>query len=77
MALTVMIDWDFLNTYCVGFDLDHMPADAKLDECISEYVQGKYDGVPKTPEWASETIQQCSPMGLSIYGLLRTLPLLR
>lgn len=49
-----IIDWDFLNTYCVGFDLDHMPADAKLNECISEYVQGKYDGIPKTPEWATE-----------------------
>ncbi|MEC4271818.1 molybdopterin-dependent oxidoreductase [Adlercreutzia sp. R25] len=49
-----IIDWDFLNTYCVGFDLDHMPEDAELNECISEYVKGVYDGIPKTPEWASE-----------------------
>ena len=49
-----IIDWDFLNKYTVGFDLDHLPEDASLDECISEYVKGAYDGVPKTPEWASE-----------------------
>lgn len=49
-----VIDWDFLNAYTVGFDLEHMPEDAQLDECISGYVRGEYDGVPKTPEWASE-----------------------
>ena len=49
-----IIDWDFLNKYTVGFDLEHMPADAKLDECISGYVKGEYDGIPKTAEWASE-----------------------
>ena len=25
-----VVDYDFLNTYCVGFDGDHMPADATL-----------------------------------------------
>lgn len=49
-----IIDWDFLNNYTVGFDMDHMPSDAKLSECISEYVKGTYDGIPKTPEWATE-----------------------
>ena len=49
-----VIDWDFLNNYCVGFDMEHMPEDAALEECISEYVKGAYDGIPKTPEWASE-----------------------
>lgn len=48
-----VIDWDFLNSYTVGFDADHLPDDARLDECISGYVKGDYDGVPKTPEWAS------------------------
>ena len=47
-----IIDWDFLNTYTVGFDADHMPADAKLNENLMDYVLGKYDGIPKTPEWA-------------------------
>lgn len=47
-----IIDWDFLDKYTVGFDADHMPADAKLDENLMDYVLGKYDGIPKTPEWA-------------------------
>ncbi|WP_221688318.1 molybdopterin-dependent oxidoreductase [Gordonibacter massiliensis (ex Traore et al. 2017)] len=49
-----LIDWDFLNRCTVGFDADHMPADAKTDENFRDYVMGKYDGVEKTPEWASE-----------------------
>lgn len=47
-----IIDWDFLGKCTVGFDAEHMPADAKLDENLMDYVLGKYDGVPKTPEWA-------------------------
>lgn len=49
-----LIDWDFMNRCTVGFDLDHMPSDATTQECLSGYLQGEYDGVPKTPEWASE-----------------------
>lgn len=49
-----LIDWDFLNGYTVGFDAEHMPADAKTDENFHDYVMGAYDGVEKTPEWASE-----------------------
>ncbi len=49
-----LIDWDFLNKYTVGFDADHMPADAKLEENFKDYVLGKYDGTPKTAEWASK-----------------------
>lgn len=49
-----LIDWDFLHTYCVGFDSDSMPEDASLDENFKDYVLGSYDGIPKTPEWASE-----------------------
>jgi anaerobic dimethyl sulfoxide reductase subunit A len=49
-----LIDWDFLNRYTVGFDADHMPEDAKLDENFKDYVLGKYDDTPKTPEWASK-----------------------
>ena len=48
------IDWDFLNRCTVGFDANHMPADAKTDENFKDYVLGAYDGTPKTPEWASE-----------------------
>jgi anaerobic dimethyl sulfoxide reductase subunit A len=30
-----------------------MPDDAKTDENFKDYILGKYDGQPKTPEWAS------------------------
>ena len=49
-----LIDWDFLDKYTVGFDSEHMPADAISDENFVDYVMGKYDGVEKTPEWASK-----------------------
>ncbi|MDR0514584.1 MAG: molybdopterin-dependent oxidoreductase [Coriobacteriaceae bacterium] len=47
-----IVDWDFLNTYTVGFDADHMPADAKLAENLKDYILGVYDSTPKTPQWA-------------------------
>ena len=49
-----IIDWDFLNRCTVGFDAEHMPADAALNENFKDYILGKYDNQPKTPEWASE-----------------------
>ena len=49
-----VVDWDFLDRCTVGFDAEHMPADAKTDENFYDYLMGKYDGVEKTPEWASE-----------------------
>lgn len=48
-----VVDWEFLNKYCVGFDAEHMPAEARLDENFRAYVLGEYDGIPKTPEWAT------------------------
>jgi len=47
-------DQEFLDKYCVGFDQDHMPEGADLKENFKDYVLGTYDGVPKTPEWASD-----------------------
>lgn len=47
-------DQDFLDTYAVGFDKDHMPPGAPESENFKDYVLGTYDGVPKTPEWASD-----------------------
>lgn len=50
-----LYDQDFLNTYTIGFDADHMPEDAPADaENFKDYILGSYDGTPKTPEWASE-----------------------
>ena len=49
-----IIDHDFLDRCTVGFDAEHMPADAKLDENFKGYLMGEYDGIPKTPEWAEK-----------------------
>ena len=46
------IDLDFLHKYCIGYDAETLPTGA--EENFQSYVLGEYDGVPKTPEWASE-----------------------
>lgn len=61
-------DQEFLDKYCVGFDADHMPEDATTDENFKDYVLGAYDGIPKTPEWASEI---CGVDVETIKGLAR------
>lgn len=53
-VINSIIDWDFLYRYTVGFDGEHLPADAKTTENLKDYGLGKYDGIPKTPEWATE-----------------------
>lgn len=65
-----IIDWDFLNRCTVGFDADHMPEDAELDENLKDYILGAYDGIPKTPEWASAI---CGVEAEQITDLARTL----
>ena len=49
-----ILDKDFLDRCTVGFDSDHMPDDAVLDENFKDYVLGAYDDTPKTAEWATE-----------------------
>ena len=46
-------DQDYLNTHAVGFDAEHMPAGANKEDNFKDYVLGTFDGVAKTPEWAS------------------------
>lgn len=48
-----IVDWDFLDKYTVGFDAEHKPADLRSDVNFRDYLAGKYDGVEKTAEWAS------------------------
>jgi len=49
-----LIDWEFLNKCVVGFDAEHMPEGANPEDNLKDYILGTYDGIPKTPEWASE-----------------------
>jgi anaerobic dimethyl sulfoxide reductase subunit A len=46
-------DQDYLDKYCVGFDAEHMPEGAPLEDNFKDYVLGTYDNEPKTPEWAA------------------------
>ncbi|MBP2637451.1 MAG: anaerobic dehydrogenase, typically selenocysteine-containing [Firmicutes bacterium] len=48
-----LLDQNFLDTYCIGFDADHMPEGADPKDNFKDYVLGTYDGTPKTPEWAA------------------------
>lgn len=47
-----LYDQEFLDTYCVGFDAEHMPEGAPAEDNFKDYVLGTYDNEPKTPEWA-------------------------
>lgn len=47
-----LVDKNFLDNYCVGFDADHMPEGADPKDNFKDYVLGTFDGTPKTPEWA-------------------------
>ncbi len=48
-------DRDFMDTFCLGFDEDHMPEGIPCGESYESYLFGKKDGIVKNPEWA-ETI---------------------
>lgn len=49
-----LIDWEFLSKYVQGFDASTLPEGANPEENFKDYVLGTFDGLPKTPEWASE-----------------------
>ncbi|PIE15589.1 MAG: molybdopterin oxidoreductase [Rhodobacterales bacterium] len=47
-------DQEFIDKFVQGMDKGTMPEWAKGQESFKEYILGESDGVPKTPEWASE-----------------------
>jgi len=49
-----LIDWEYIRNNTIGFDAEGMPEGTDPKENFKDYVLGTYDGVPKTPEWASE-----------------------
>ncbi|MHB8074092.1 molybdopterin-dependent oxidoreductase [Desulfosporosinus fructosivorans] len=49
-----LLDKSFLDTYCLGYDADHLPEGADPKENFKDYVLGTFDGTPKTPEWAAK-----------------------
>ena len=47
-------DQKFLDTYCVGFDEEHMPKGAAPHASYKSYIMGLgRDGIEKTPQWAA------------------------
>lgn len=65
-----VVDWDFLHTYTVGFDMKSMPDDKSVDENLRDYLLGAYDDIPKTPEWAAK---RCGTPPEQITSLAREL----
>lgn len=47
-----LVDTNFINTYCLGWDAAHMPPGFKSAESYSDYLLGARDGIPKSPQWA-------------------------
>ncbi|WP_242632670.1 molybdopterin-containing oxidoreductase family protein [Thiothrix fructosivorans] len=47
-------DQNFINKFVQGMDAGTMPDWAKDKENFKDYILGKYDNTPKSPEWAAE-----------------------
>lgn len=45
-----LYDAEFVRTHCLGFDESQMPVQDA--ESYSDYILGRRDGTPKTPQWA-------------------------
>ena len=47
-----LLDQEFLDRCCLGFDGSHMPEGIDPSESYLSYLNGEKDGIRKTPEWA-------------------------
>lgn len=54
MITNKLHDQAFLDQCVVGFDKNHMPTGTDPKGNFQDYVLGVYDGIPKTPDWATE-----------------------
>ena len=45
-------DQQFIDRFCQGMDAGTTPGHLKDKENFKDYILGKYDNTPKTPEWA-------------------------
>ena len=54
MITESLYDSGFVQSHCVGFDTSQMPPGMEGAENYRDYILGFSDGVPKSPEWASE-----------------------
>ena len=45
-------DQAFMDTFCIGFDEEHMPDGIPENESYYAYLSGQKDGIEKTPQWA-------------------------
>ena len=49
-----LVDQAFLDTHCVGYDAETLPASAPKNGSYKDYILGHGpDGIAKTPQWAS------------------------
>lgn len=54
MITEQIYDASFVSTHCLGFDHTQMPAGAEEAESYQDYILGRRDGIPKSPEWAEK-----------------------
>jgi anaerobic dimethyl sulfoxide reductase subunit A len=47
-----LYDADFVRTHCIGWDSTQMPPGVENEESYTDYLLGRRDRVPKTPQWA-------------------------
>ena len=49
-----LTDNEFIKHCCSGYDKSQMPSGYENEESYHDYILGKADGIPKTPQWAEK-----------------------